>query len=151
MSGFTATADPAYEKDFTVTSVWVQDPWYPRVSSIWGRSRPPNSKVSAMALGQDYLPYDRPHRRHPGRDGMFMLVLPQLPPGTRVAQRGRRGLSQRSYGTQSSETSARSLGRHPWSESITDIAIASRSPSSAGGWPSSISWRDVMPSRAIDR
>jgi hypothetical protein len=86
MSGFTATADPAYTKDFTVTSVWVQDPWYPRVSSIWGRSRPPNARVSASALGADYLPYRRPHRRHPDRDGRFMLVLPKLAPGTRVAR-----------------------------------------------------------------
>jgi hypothetical protein len=85
MSGFTATADPAYTKDYAVTSVWVQDPWYPRVSSIWGRSRPPNSKVSASALGEDYVPYGRPHRRRPDRDGKFMLVLPKLPPGTRVA------------------------------------------------------------------
>jgi hypothetical protein len=85
MSGFTATADPAYAKDFTVTSVWVQDPWYPRVSSTWGPSRPPNARVSASALGQDFVPYDRPQRRHPGRDGKFMLVLPKLAPGTRVA------------------------------------------------------------------
>ena len=85
MSGFTATADPAYAKDFTVTSVWVQDPWFPRVSSIWGPSRPPNSKVTASALGQDYVPYDRPHRRQPDRDGKYMLVLPKLAPGTRVA------------------------------------------------------------------
>jgi hypothetical protein len=84
MSGFTATADPAYTKDYTVTSVWVQDPWYPRVSSIWGASRPPNSKVTATALGQDFVPYDRPHRRHPDRDGKFMLVLPKLPPNTRA-------------------------------------------------------------------
>jgi hypothetical protein len=85
MSGFTATADPAYTTDYTVTSVWVQDPWYPRVSSIWGASQPPNSNISAAALGQDFVPYDRPHRRHPDRDGKFMLVLPKLPPGTRVA------------------------------------------------------------------
>jgi hypothetical protein len=84
MSGFTATADPAHRKDFTVTSVWVHDPWYPRVSSIWGRSRSPNAKVSPETLGQDYLPYDRPGRRHPDRDGRYMLVVPKLAPGTRV-------------------------------------------------------------------
>jgi hypothetical protein len=37
MSGFIATADPAVTSDFTVTKVWVQDPWYPRTSSILGR------------------------------------------------------------------------------------------------------------------
>ena len=46
MSGFSATADPAITNDFTVTSVWVHDPWYPRVSSIWGLSRPPHARVS---------------------------------------------------------------------------------------------------------
>ena len=84
MSGFTATADPAHTDDYTVTSVWVQDPWYPRVSSIWGRSRPPNSRLSPQVLAQDFVPYDRPGRRHPDRDGRYMLVVPKLEPGTRV-------------------------------------------------------------------
>ena len=82
MSGFTATADPASTKDFTVTSVWVHDPWYPRVSSIWGRSRPPNARVSPRILGQDFKPYGRPGRRNPERDGRYMLVLPKPSPGT---------------------------------------------------------------------
>jgi hypothetical protein len=77
MSGFTATADPAVSKDFEVTSVWVQDPWYPRTSSIWGRSRGPNAKVSPGVLRQDFKRYGRPGRRNPDRDGRFMLVLPR--------------------------------------------------------------------------
>lgn len=76
MSGFTATADPAYTDDFRIRKVYIQDPWYPYVSSIWGRSRPPNSAVPVSALGQDFLRYDRPGRRHPKRDGRYMLVLP---------------------------------------------------------------------------
>jgi hypothetical protein len=76
MSGFTATADPARTRDFRVTSVVVHDPWYPRVSSIWGRSRPPNARVSPRALGQDFRPYGRPGRRNPERDGRYILVLP---------------------------------------------------------------------------
>lgn len=87
MSGFTATADPAWTDDFKVTSVFIQDPWYPAVSSIWGASRPPNSAVPVRALDEDFLPYDRPGRRHPKRDGKYMLVLPTLPPGTEVATR----------------------------------------------------------------
>jgi len=79
MSGFEATADPAYTNDYKVTRVFIQDPWYPSVSSIWGASRRPNAAVPARALAQDYLPYDRPLRRHPKRDGKFMLVLPTLP------------------------------------------------------------------------
>jgi hypothetical protein len=79
MSGFEATADPAYSNRFKVTKAFIQDPWYPAVSSIWGASRPPNARVSVRALGQDYLRYDRPGRRHPKRDGRYMLVLPTVP------------------------------------------------------------------------
>lgn len=84
MSGFTASADPAWTNRFKVKTVFIQDPWYPAVSSIWGRSRPPNSEVAARALAADYLPYNRPGRRHPKRDGKYMLILPTLPPGTDV-------------------------------------------------------------------
>lgn len=76
MSGFEATGDPAYTDDFKVTKVYIQDPWYPYVSSIWGASRPPNSAVPVKALAEDFLRYDRPARRQPKRDGKFMLVLP---------------------------------------------------------------------------
>jgi hypothetical protein len=76
MSGFEATADPARTDRYKITRVFIQDPWYPAVSSIWGPSRPPNTGVSVRALGQDYLRYDRPGRRHPKRDGRYMLILP---------------------------------------------------------------------------
>ncbi len=36
MSGFRATADPAYTDDFEVTGVWIEDPWAGRVSRTWG-------------------------------------------------------------------------------------------------------------------
>jgi hypothetical protein len=85
MSGFKATADPAYTDDFKVTEVYLQDPWYPSVSGIWGASRPPNSLVPVADLDADYLPYDRPGRQHPKRDGEYMLILPTLPEGTVVA------------------------------------------------------------------
>ena len=84
MSGFTATADPAYSDDFKVTKVYIQDTWYPYVSTIWGASRPPDALVPVAALAEDYLPYARPRARYPKRDGKFMLVLPQLPPRTVV-------------------------------------------------------------------
>ncbi len=84
MSGFTATGDPAHRSDFRVKRVFVQDPWYPDVSSIWGRSRPPNSALTLRQLGEDYLRYNRPTRRQPMRDGKYMLILPTLPPDTLV-------------------------------------------------------------------
>jgi hypothetical protein len=77
MSGFVATADPAVTNDFEVIKVWVQDPWYPRTSSIWGRSRGPNAKISPRVLGQDFKRYGRPGRPNPERDGRYMLVLPR--------------------------------------------------------------------------
>jgi hypothetical protein len=84
MSGFTATADPAWSRDYRVTHVFIQDVWYPWVSSIWGASRPPDSRVPVAALAEDYLPYRRPLARWPRRDGRFMLILPVLPPHTVV-------------------------------------------------------------------
>ena len=82
MSGFTATADPAYTNDFKVKAVYIQDTWYPYVSTIWGASRPPDALVPVAALAEDYLPYQRPRARYPKRDGKFMLILPELPRGT---------------------------------------------------------------------
>ena len=84
MSGFTATADPAFTDDFRVKTVNIQDPWYPFVSSIWGASRPPNSAVPVSALGEDFLRYNRPRRQHPKRDGKFLIIEPQLPPNVRL-------------------------------------------------------------------
>jgi hypothetical protein len=84
MSGFTATADPAWDADFEVQGVYIEDTWYPYVSTIWGASRPPDSLVPVAALAPDYLPYRRPLARWPARDGRFMLILPTLPPNTEV-------------------------------------------------------------------
>ncbi len=82
MSGFTATADPAFTNDFRVKAVYIQDVWYPYVSTIWGASRPPDALVPVAALAEDYLPYRRPRARYPKRDGKYMLILPELPPNT---------------------------------------------------------------------
>jgi hypothetical protein len=76
MSGFRSTADPAYTAAWEVTHVAIQDVWYPRVSSIWGASRPPGALVPVGWLGQDYLPWRRPHARFPEKDGRFVVVLP---------------------------------------------------------------------------
>ncbi|MGD8486527.1 MAG: hypothetical protein PVG27_01325 [Chloroflexota bacterium] len=82
MSGFTATADPAYTNDYQVKAVYIQDTWYPSVSTIWGASDPPNTLVPMGRLKEDYLPYQRPRARYPKRDGEFMLILPVLPANT---------------------------------------------------------------------
>jgi hypothetical protein len=82
MSGFTATADPAYDNGFQVQGAYIQDTWYPYVSTIWGASDPPNTLVPVAALKEDFLPYQRPRARYPKRDGQFMLILPVLPKNT---------------------------------------------------------------------
>jgi hypothetical protein len=76
MSGFQATADPAVTNDYTVTHVDIEDVWYPFVSSIWGKSRPPNAQVPVKALREDYLPWRRPTHRYPDKDGQFVLIVP---------------------------------------------------------------------------
>jgi hypothetical protein len=81
MHGFAASADPAATARFTIRAVYLSDPWYPSVSSIWGASRPPNARVDPKLLPEDYIPWQRPTRRYPGMDGKFVLVVPVLAPG----------------------------------------------------------------------
>lgn len=76
MSGFTATADPAVTSNYTVTAVYIEDVWYPRISSIWGRSRPPDSLVPVNRLPKDFLPWRLPWAHYPGKDGRFVMVVP---------------------------------------------------------------------------
>lgn len=77
MSGFEATADPGLTEAFRVTRVSVADPWYPRVSSIWGRSPKPGSRLSPEVLGRDFVPLNT--RWRSGHGGRYLLVLPQVP------------------------------------------------------------------------
>ncbi len=80
VSGFKATADPAVTDSFTVTALYIEDVWYPRVSSLWsqtrgGHSRPPDSLVPVSALPQDFLPWKQ-WTSYPGKDGKFVVVIP---------------------------------------------------------------------------
>jgi hypothetical protein len=76
VSGFRSTADPALGDAFKVTHLWIEDVWYPRISSIWGTSRPPDSLVAVRLMPQDYLPWKRPTGRYPAKDGKFVLIVP---------------------------------------------------------------------------
>jgi hypothetical protein len=76
MSGFRATADPGSSDRYKVSAVAIEDVWYPRISSIWGASTPPDTWIPVERLPQDYLPYRRPGVRYPGLDGRLLLVLP---------------------------------------------------------------------------
>ena len=79
LHGFRATADPALTDDYSVTGLWVSDPWYPRVSSIWGASRKPNQRITVKQLREDYLKWRRPTGRYPSKDGKYVLVVPIEP------------------------------------------------------------------------
>jgi putative peptidoglycan lipid II flippase len=80
VSGFTATADPAVTDAYSVISLRIEDVWYPRISSLWSRSRngasrPPDSDVLVGQLPEDYLPWSQ-GRSYPDRDGRFVFVIP---------------------------------------------------------------------------
>lgn len=76
MSGFEATADPALTDDFAVTHIRVEDPWYPRSSSIWGPGQVPDSRIAVSKLAEDFLRWRRPTVRYLEKDGRFVLVVP---------------------------------------------------------------------------
>ncbi len=79
VSGFKATNDPALGDDFTVTALRIEDVWYPRISTIWGPSRLPDTLVPVGLLHEDYLPWKRPTGKYPGKDGQYVLVIPVAP------------------------------------------------------------------------
>jgi hypothetical protein len=76
MTGFEATADPARTDDFRVTHVRVSDPWFPRERGAWGRTRGPDSRLSATRLADVFLRWRRPLARYAELDGRFVLVIP---------------------------------------------------------------------------
>ena len=79
MTGFSATGDPLTDPDYRVTGLYIQDPWYPRISSIWGPGQKPNSWISVQTLKADFLPR-RAGRWHAELAGKFVLVVPVDPP-----------------------------------------------------------------------
>ncbi|MBI3747343.1 MAG: hypothetical protein HY262_00615, partial [Chloroflexi bacterium] len=78
MTGFRADADPAIFTDATVAGAYVVDPWYPRISSIWGPSDPPGTFQDEAEMVRNYLPWKRPEGRYPSRDGLFIAVVPTV-------------------------------------------------------------------------
>ena len=78
MTGFKATQDPVAYKDAVITGTYVLDPWYPRISSIWGPSDPPGTFQNNAEMIRNYIRWTRPEGRYPGRDGQFVAVVPTL-------------------------------------------------------------------------
>jgi hypothetical protein len=78
MTGFRADADPAIFPDATVDGAYIVDPWYPRVSSIWGPSDPPGTFQDSAEMVRNYLAWKRPEGHYADRDGLFIAVVPTV-------------------------------------------------------------------------
>jgi hypothetical protein len=78
MTGFRSDADPAIFSDATVAGAYIVDPWYPRVSSIWGPSDPPGTFQDKAEMIRNYLAWKRPEGHYPARDGLFISVVPTV-------------------------------------------------------------------------
>jgi hypothetical protein len=89
MTGYRADADPTRFADAAVTGAYILDPWYPRVSSIWGPSDPPGNFEDLAELERNWPAFQgppgyeqvgpgwtRPEGAYPGRDGKFVILLP---------------------------------------------------------------------------
>ena len=89
MTGYRADADPSFFTDAAVSGAYILDPWYPRVSSIWGASDPPGNFEDLGELERNWPAFagppgyeqvgpgwTRPEGAYPGRDGKFVILLP---------------------------------------------------------------------------
>jgi hypothetical protein len=77
MTGFKADADPLlFPSTFELKGAFIVDPFYPRLSSIWGQTLGPDTFRDMAAMAQNYLGWKRPEGRYPDRDGKWLLVVP---------------------------------------------------------------------------
>ncbi|HYH94267.1 MAG TPA: hypothetical protein VD763_13995 [Candidatus Saccharimonadales bacterium] len=79
MTGYRADADPTVFPDAEVTGTYILDPWFPRVSSIWGPSDPAGTFQDAAEMRRNFLEWRRPEGHYPDRDGLYITVAPTLP------------------------------------------------------------------------
>ena len=79
MTGYRADADPAIFKDAKMKGAYILDPWYPRVSSIWGPSDPAGTFQDAAEMKRNFLAWKRPEGAYPDRDGLYIIVAPTIP------------------------------------------------------------------------
>jgi hypothetical protein len=76
MTGFKSDADPAYFSDFKLSGAYIVDPYYPRLSKIWGQTLGPDTFRDMKAMAYNYRPWKRPEGKYPGRDGKWLLIVP---------------------------------------------------------------------------
>ncbi len=80
VSGFRASADPAFAPRATVESLVVSDPWWPRPTNSRGPTIPPGSRLTPAALARHFVPFQRGPRRGGNlMNGSFVVVLPLDP------------------------------------------------------------------------
>ena len=73
-----ADADPAFTDEFEVSGFYIEDVWYPKTSQSWGDRPEPNSLLPLDLVAEEFLPWKRPSKDYPDRDGKFVMVLPML-------------------------------------------------------------------------
>jgi hypothetical protein len=78
MTGYRADADPAIFKDAHIDGTYILDPWYPRVSSIWGPSDPPGTFQDESEMIRNFLKWKRPEGNYAARDGKYIVVVPTV-------------------------------------------------------------------------
>ena len=85
MTGFRADADPTIFRDAAIGGAYILDPWYPRVSSIWGPSNGPGNFEDLAELERNWPVgtardgWSRPEGAYPDRDGKFVVLIPTTP------------------------------------------------------------------------
>lgn len=78
MTGYRADADPRAFADATVTGAYIDDPWYPWTSTIWGKSDPPGTFQNTSEMERNFLAWKRPEGRYADRDGKFIVLIPTV-------------------------------------------------------------------------
>ena len=84
MTGFRADADPTIFRDAKIEGTYILDPWYPRISTLWGKSDPAGVFQNEAEMERNFLKWRRPEGRYPDRDGLYITVAPTIeitPPG----------------------------------------------------------------------
>ena len=92
MYGYRADADPTLFPDAQISGAYILDPWYPRVSSIWGPSDGPGNFEDLAELERNWPVHEgppgyeaigpgwtRPEGHYPDRDGKFVVLVPTTP------------------------------------------------------------------------
>ena len=77
MTGFKSDSDPLqFPKTFALKGAFIVDPFYPRVSSIWGQTLGPDTYRDMTTMAHNYIAWKRPEGSYPARDGKWLLVIP---------------------------------------------------------------------------